>query len=127
MYTKDRDALERVQKYYTRRLFVKCGLKKTDYESRLKFLGLDKLDVRRLKLDLVACYNMFHQLTPDCDVLSRSKNTRETRQEHQLLKDTNVCLARCNYFSNRVVNCWNELPANIIEGSEDDFKAHLKL
>ena len=43
--------LESCQKYFTRMLFLKCGLGKQSYENRLKFLKLKTLKERRFALD----------------------------------------------------------------------------
>ena len=103
------------------------ALKKIDYESRLKFLRLDRLDIRRVKLDLLTAYKMYHQQTLDCDVLQLSQSTIQTRNECLILKDVNVCLARANYFGNRVANSWNDLPSNVKKGSESCFKKYIGL
>ena len=125
---KDSDCLERVQRYYTRRLFAKCGLKSVDYEQRLRLLSIDRLDVRRAKLDLLLCYKIFHGLTDGCDeLLSTSFHNRTARHQHHLVKELSGCLARRTFFSNRVVSMWNQLPVDIALGSEENFKSHIAL
>ena len=51
------NAIESAQKQFTKRL---PGLKNLDYSERLKFLGLQSLEHRRLKFDLILCYNIIH-------------------------------------------------------------------
>jgi len=45
--------LESVRRSFTKRLTGMCTL---SYESRLKALGLERLELRRLRMDLVTCY-----------------------------------------------------------------------
>ena len=49
------DKLESVQRFFTRKL---SGLKKLSYFSRLKMLGLETLERRRLNYDLVLYYKI---------------------------------------------------------------------
>lgn len=124
---KHSEKLERVQRYYTRRLFVKCRLKPRDYNERLKFLGLDRLDIRRTKLDLMLCYKSYHSTTENCDLLRRQEHNRTPRFAHHILKEPRGCLARVNFFSNRVVATWNKLPSDVALGSETNFKRFISL
>ena len=50
---------ESVQRSFTKRLTGMCSL---SYESRLKALGLERLELRRLCMDLIACYNVVYGL-----------------------------------------------------------------
>jgi hypothetical protein len=56
----DIEAVERVQRHFTKRL---RGLWNVSYEQRLQTLGLERLDVRRLRLDLVMTYKITFGLT----------------------------------------------------------------
>jgi len=51
----DIEAVEKVQRKYTKRL---AGLKKLSYDQRLKILGLPSLELRRLYADLLWCYKI---------------------------------------------------------------------
>lgn len=124
---RDSNAIESVQKFYTRILYRKCGRKYASYEKRLKFLKLDTLAVRRTKLDLMLAYKMFRGLTSDCDVLSRSTSIRSQRITHKLIKDKPGCLPRILFFSNRVVEMWNKVPDDIALGELPAFKRYVGL
>jgi len=51
----DIEAVEKVQRKYTKRL---AGLKKLSYDQRLNILDLPSLELKRLYADLVWCYKI---------------------------------------------------------------------
>ena len=55
------NALERVQRHFTKRITV---LRNLSYDERLACLELDTLECRRLKADLILYYKIMHNLTP---------------------------------------------------------------
>jgi hypothetical protein len=59
---KDIDALESVQRYFTRRLFARCHLPYVDYGNRITQLGMVTLEKRRVKNDLICVYKILHNL-----------------------------------------------------------------
>ena len=127
VHSKDSEPLERVQKYFTRRIFAKCRMRETDYESRLKFLGLDRLDIRRAKLDLLLGHKMFHGKCHDSNLLTMASSSGSTHHPCNLLKEKSGNLVRSTFFSNRIVNMWNKLPEHIVRDSEDKLKDYIKL
>ena len=52
---KDIELIEKVQRRFTKRL---PGLKHMSYNERLHHLGLSNLELRRLHLDLIYCYEI---------------------------------------------------------------------
>jgi len=54
------NAVENVQRYFTRRLFWPV---ERPYYERLAILDLELLEIRRLKLDLYYCFKIFNNLT----------------------------------------------------------------
>jgi len=58
-YKQDVEAIERVQRRFSKRL---PGLKELSYEQRLKFLGWPTLKLRRLHTDLIWCYKILFGL-----------------------------------------------------------------
>ena len=68
------NTIESVQKQFTKRF---PGLKNLTYEERLKLLGLQSLEHRRLIFDLVLCYNIIHghSAIPLDQMFSLNKNT----------------------------------------------------
>ncbi len=54
----DKVLVESVQRMYSRRLFLKCGLQQTSYEDRLKILNWCSLEHRRNHADLMLMYHI---------------------------------------------------------------------
>ena len=107
--------IEKVQKYFTRRLFKKDF----SYNERLFILDLESLEVRRIKTDLLMCYKIIHglvDLNPNNFFVFAKKRTSRGHN-FRLVKRvfSNSSLSNC--FSNRVVNCWNALSSDIVESS----------
>ena len=50
--------LEKIQKFFTRKAFYKCGLAKRPYEERLRVCGLKRLNIRRDIGDLAMVHKM---------------------------------------------------------------------
>ncbi len=113
LYLKDVDKIENVQRYFTRRLYLRCGLCVDEpYLRRIEVLNLESLEERRLKADLTMVYQIIHHLidlnfneffTYAPDVGTRSHG-------HKLF--VNICRLniRKHFFSNRIVQVWNKLP-----------------
>ena len=104
--------VEKVQKYFTRRLYYRCGLLKISYPERLKFLGLESLELRRLHFDLCMTYNILHKENDlkISDFFIRAPSS-STRGHHMKLQGkANQNNIRMNAFSQRVIKIWNSLP-----------------
>ena len=111
---KDIDKLEKIQRSYT-----KCivGLKDLNYEQRLKKLKLPSLEFRRVRGDLIETYKIIHKYydsNTTNELLSLVPASRATRSNDCKLykKRVNTSLAKY-FFTNRVVNLWNNLPADV--------------
>jgi len=119
------DAIESVQRSYTKRL---PGFDKLTYTERLQKLKLQSLEHRRLICDLVLCYNIIHGYSAlqisDFFKLSNSSRTRghNFRLEIPLTK----CTPRHNFFASRVIKPWNSLPHHVVNApSTHSFKSQL--
>ena len=103
------DTIERVQRQFTRYIH---GLSSLSYQERLCVLGLESLESRRLKHDLIYYYKIFNGLTPfnsedyfqvnNCDVDLRFRQIIVIPEFH-----TDLC--KNNFFSRRI-DIWNHLP-----------------
>lgn len=109
----DINKLESVQRSFTKRL---VGFRHMSYNNRLKLLGLDRLELRRLRADLVTCYKIINGLLDiPFDSFFRLADYRSTRG-HSLklfLPDSRIN-ARAHSFPVRVVTLWNRLPATTV-------------
>ena len=122
------DETESVQRYFTNRLFTRklYGLRKLSYFSRLKILGLETLEHRRLINDLVLYYKT---LNGHCDlVLNVAPSSCVTRDNNfKLSKQTCSIDVRNFFYSNRIVDAWNSLPNTVLSvSSTSNFKMKLR-
>ena len=109
----DIDRLERVQRSFTKRI---KGLFNKTYSERLLLCGIESLEFRRIKRDVVLVYKIINGLidllfidyfdyAPD---VGTRGNSLKLYARHAR---TNITL---NFFGNRVVNFWNVLPNYVV-------------
>lgn len=103
--------IERVQRRFTKRI---PSVSTLCYNDRLKTLGLDSLEYRRLRYDLVMMYKIVHNLVDlDRDALI-TLSTNSTRNSHfKIHKPTSISSARSKFFCVRSINAWNSLSEDI--------------
>jgi ribonuclease P/MRP protein subunit RPP40 len=105
--------IESVQRRFTKRF---PGLAEYNYSSRLALLDLDSLELRRLRQDLILVYKIVFRLV---DVNSNDyfkMNADSVTRGHVFKLLTSNCRvdARKWFFSQRIVNVWNSLPASAV-------------
>ena len=125
----DIDALESVQK---RAIRMVSGLKERTYEGRLAEVGLTTLSVRRKRGDAIEVWKFLHGETDvDSSTLftlasvGALHNTRQASADSLNFKRKpwNGEVRR-HFFSVRVVNDWNSLPATVQNSPTlDTFKS----
>jgi hypothetical protein len=116
--------IERVQRRFTKRIPSVSSL---SYNDRLKALGLDSLEYRRLRYDLVMMYKIVHKLVDlDRDALI-TLSSNVTRNSHlKIYKPTSVSSTRSKFICVRSINAWNSLPEEIrASPSISSFKNNL--
>jgi len=111
---KDIDIIENVQRAFTRRLFIYCRLSPVCYEDRLTYLGLQRLELRRIYADLTVMFKITHgmiasTLTP---ILRYALNKNTRGHKYKLFINRCNKLVFKNFFINRVAPLWNFLPNN---------------
>ncbi|XP_065639583.1 uncharacterized protein LOC136072323 [Hydra vulgaris] len=111
--TKMNNTVERVQRRFTKRI---SNLNNVSYSSILSILGLELLEIRRLKQDMITCYKILNNLV----CLNKSSfflfnNYIYTRGHNFKLRKLKCKLdVRKHSFSLRVVNIWNNLPSDVV-------------
>ena len=110
-FQQDIERLESVQRRFTKRL---SGLKDYDYLTRLQILDLETLEMRRLKSDLTLTYKIIFglvDLNPN-DFFSLPNTDKHTRgHAYRLSTSGATSNVQSQFFSNRILNVWNNLPA----------------
>lgn len=126
----DIDLLENVQKRAVRMV---AGLQSNEYEQRCEELGLEPLEKRREATDLIQTFKILHgydKLAPEKLFRLRNSQVRTRQASEPLVLEKGRCKSdlRSNWFSQRVVKPWNELPATTKTASSvTAFKRLLKL
>jgi len=110
-YKQDIDLIERVQRRFTKRL---PGYSNYTYNERLALLNLPSLELRRLRLDLIWCYKiLFGLISIDSADLFEVRQATATRgHPYKLFKPQCTINARSSFFTQRIINVWNDLPVN---------------
>ena len=100
------NALERVQKHFTKRIH---SLSNLSYSERLAALDLEPLELRRLKSDLVLYFICLHDLValPCSDYFTMSNDTSQAPTGNRLLRPLYSTKHFENDFFHRCVSCWN--------------------
>ena len=124
-HVKDIDALEKVQRRMTRLL---PEFQHLSYEERLKLFRLTTLKTRRLRFDLICVYRILKGLmTVDQSIFTPSSRISRS---HPLKLNVNFSRLdiRQNFFSQRIVSVWNDLPVTCVEACDvSSFKRALDL
>jgi ribonuclease P/MRP protein subunit RPP40 len=110
---KDIDTLEKVQRRATK---IISGLSNKSYYERLELLGLTTLKTRRIRADLIETFKILNGFDNICSDLFFERSESGLRGHSMKLVKKNVRLdVRKYFFSNRVINEWNNLTEDIIQ------------
>ena len=114
-YKKDIDLVESVQRRATRMV---PGLAKLSYEERLQAMDLPSLAYRRLRGDAIEVYKYLNGVykVESSSMLPLVDPTSSQTRGHCLKIQKRHCRTRmrANFFSFRIVNMWNSLPADVV-------------
>ena len=112
-------------------------MKKKEYEFRLSKLGLTTLETRRKRGDLIEFYKIINgsdqvkwKKRPEKKVQGDTDGpaARNLRRGGIFFRrePANICTSRNEFFLNRVIPLWNELPQKVREAATlNSFKAGL--
>jgi len=89
----------------------------------MKRVNLHSLELRRLYTDLVYCYKMLFGLTDIqvIDFFEWTPNHNTRGHNFKLYKKSCTMRVRSTFFSECVVNVWNNLPASVDFKSQSSF------
>ena len=112
---KDIDAIENVQRRATKML---PNLSTLSYPDRLRKLKLPSLRFRRLRGDMIETFKILsgiydERVTGEMFELTPRDSTTRGHQ-YKLVKRRCRLDQRKNYFTNRVVDTWNNLPESVV-------------
>ena len=102
-----------MQRRFTKRL---SGYRDISYDTRLRLLGAESLELRRLKLDLIMMYKILHGLVA-VDTLFNVRLDDTTRADFKVFKPHCNVNSRAHSFACRRLNCWNSLPNDVRNAS----------
>lgn len=107
------DQLERVQRQFTKR--IRC-ISHLSYLERLAVLGLEPLELRRLRSDLLFYYKIINDLTilPSNIYFNFRRRLSSIRvSSPQLVKPTTGSRSEFDSFFYRVIDCYNSLHPDV--------------
>ena len=118
--------IENVQRRFTKKI---VGISNQDYEKRLQITNLPSLEFRRLRGDMIETFKLTHGFyDPITSVhlitMHENKNTRG--HPYKLAKQLTHTSKFAHFFSNRIVNAWNNLPLTVVNSDTiNTFKNRL--
>jgi hypothetical protein len=113
---KDIDSVESVQRYFTKKICIKCNIPFTSYKDRLNKLNLDSLEYRRLQTDLIMVFKIINSLVdlPVGELFEFYTSPYTTRRHKFCLEQKTLRTEHhTGFFANRIVPVWNKLPKDI--------------
>ena len=128
------DAIERVQRRATR---LVPGMKHLTYEERLENLGLETLEYRRRRADILELYRIMneeHQLDLNCycakcpaKSMFQPALSNTTRGNSRKLQIQEALSLRHHFFATGVTPQWNKLSNEVVTAKNINiFKSHIE-
>ena len=126
--------IERIQKSFTRKAFLRCNIRFSSYQDRLDKLGIKSLQYRRITFDLILIYKIIYGYSDIKfgDYFSFKQNMYNLRGNTMKIelrsdfKNKNL-LQLYHCFFNRATKYWNLLPDHVATCSTISiFKRKLK-
>ena len=111
------DLIEDVQRRFTK---IIKGMLTLSYEERLELLSIPSLEYRRLRGDLIEVYKVMNKIYDPIttnSLFTESVVTHTRGHKFKLEKTRTNKKKYQMFFTNRVINAWNNLPAEAVEAS----------
>ena len=132
MYKRQSIAIEKVQRRATKLL---KDIRNLPYTDRLEALDIPSLKYRRIRADLIQTYKIIHGIDniDKCEFF-KLYDSYTRNSDLKLYKHYCSSSLRKHFFSNRVIDLWNDLPSraklaeniNLFKNSIDDHLYYLK-
>ena len=118
---KDVEDIERIQQRFLRRVFPEL----IGYEQRLAAANIPSLAARRRSRDLCMVHKIVNSV--NCNkFFSIAENCKTRGHKLKIVKQYSRLEIHRLFFSQRVVNLWNKLPATIVEAqTSEEFSSML--
>ena len=114
--------LESVQRRFTKRL---PGMFYLTYEDRLLRLGIESLEKRRIKNDLLLAYKIIFGIVKTNLKLELHPFTKTRCHDYKLKVPTSNSDMHKYFFTSRVTKLWNSLPKETDFSSLQNFRLSL--
>jgi hypothetical protein len=135
------DMLEKVQRRATK---IPSQLRHEEYDVRLRAFGLNRLEERRIRGDLIQFFKLYHgfesigwhappiridnsEISGPAKATRSCDNTHRLRQQYFMARERGAATSiRLQFISNRIVSIWNSLPNDAVNAKTvNAFKARV--
>jgi len=115
--------IENVQRKFTKHI---KGISNLPYEERLKKIKLPSLEFRQRRGDIIQVFKIAHNFYDPVStntIFNFSSNSRLRGHNYKISKQHVNKSKYASFFSNRVINEWNNLPEYIVNAKTiNEFK-----
>ncbi|MCP4587733.1 MAG: hypothetical protein GY840_17605 [Pseudoalteromonas sp.] len=114
-FKQDKQLVESVQRKFTKKLFLKCGIQSASYEARLRVLEWTSLEDRRNCADLVLMFRILKGYTEGAEELFRlhAPYIGLRGNKIRITCDRPRLDVRKYFYCSRIVDKWNALDVDI--------------
>ena len=94
-----------------------------NYKDRLSLLELPSSEERRVRGDLIETFKLLKGIANlDYSLFFKlSRDSKVRGHTYKIVKNSFRLDVRNNFYSNRVVNAWNELPQYVVDAETEFF------
>ena len=108
--------IESVQRWFTKRI---KGLSHLTYDERLSELNIERLELRRLRADLLMCFKIVYNIVdlPFKDFFTFNDFSITRGNSLKLNVPISRINARADFFAVRIISLWNNLSDDVVNSS----------